>query len=153
MAMASTRHGVAAKELERQIGCNYKTAWRMAHELRKHMAQSDSHDLLSGHVEIDESYIGGRPKGKRGRGAEGKTVVFGMLEREGNVRAGPVSDAKRRTVGPLISRNVTLGSTISTNELKAYDHLSSEYNHGRVTHSKEEWVNGIHHVNSLEWYW
>jgi len=151
--MTSTRHGVAAKELERQIGCTYKTAWRMAHELRKHMAQSDSHKPLSGHVEIDESYLGGRRKGIRGRGAKGKTIVFGMLERDGSVRAGPIPNVRRATIEPIISRNIAPDSTISTDELRTYDSLSRKFDHGRVTHSREEWVNGIHHVNSLEGYW
>ena len=67
--MTSTRHGVAAKELERQIGCTYKTAWRMAHELRKLMASADNHTPLRGHVEIDETRIGGKqsPQGMEGR--------------------------------------------------------------------------------------
>ncbi len=101
--MTSTRHGVAAKEIERQIGCTYKTAWRMCHELRKLMAQSDSHEPMSGHVEVDETYVGGKkPKVKdfTGRGAKGKTVVFAIAERDGIVRAGPVPDASRATLDP-----------------------------------------------------
>lgn len=62
--MTSTRHGVAAKELERQIGCTYKTAWRMAHELRKLMTSADGKGPLSGHIEIDETFIGGRNRGR-----------------------------------------------------------------------------------------
>ena len=69
--LTSTRHGVAAKEIERQIGCTYKTAWRMCHELRKLMAQSDSHEPMSGHVEADETYVGGVKKGTAGRGPTG----------------------------------------------------------------------------------
>src|SRR5438105_4155429 len=60
--MTSTRHGVAAKELERQLGVTYKCAWRMAHELRKLMAAADHQGPLSGHVEIDETYMGGKPR-------------------------------------------------------------------------------------------
>ncbi|MCH9011437.1 MAG: IS1595 family transposase [Proteobacteria bacterium] len=152
--MTSTRHGVAAKELERQIGCTYKTAWRMAHELRKHMANADNHDPLSGHVEIDETYIGGKRRGKRGRGAKGKTVVFGMVERAGSVRAGPVPNVRRKTLQPIIYNNVIRGSTVSTDELKSYARLrTAPYKHGTVNHSAHEWVKGIHHVNSIEGYW
>ena len=89
----STKHGIPAKELERQLGVTYKCAWRMAHELRKLMANADDNGPLSGHVEIDETFIGGRRpkiKGFTGRGAKGKTIVFGMLERDSSVRAGPV---------------------------------------------------------------
>jgi len=153
--MTSTRHGIAAKELERQIGCTYKTAWRIAHELRKLMAQADTHDPLSGHIEIDETYIGGKQKGgKRGRGAPGKTVVFGMVERAGNLRAGPVPNVRRVILEPVIYANVQRGSIISTDELATYARLSkAPYQHGRVNHSKKEYVKGIHHVNSLEGYW
>src|SRR6266568_4720978 len=97
--MTSTRHGVAAKEIERQIGVTYKCAWRMCHELRKLMAQADEHGPMSGHVEVDETFIGGRPRrdskgktkkpSKDGRGTR-KTIVFGMIERDGILRAGPV---------------------------------------------------------------
>ena len=153
--MTSTRHGVAAKELERQIGCTYKCAWRIAHELRKLMAQADTHEPLSGHVEIDETYIGGKRKGgKRGRGAPGKTVVFGIVERGGNLRAGPMPNVKRVTLEPVIFANVQPGSIVSTDELATYAKLSkAKYEHGRVNHSKKEYVKGIHHVNSLEGHW
>src|SRR5208337_2555552 len=81
----TSRHGVPAKELQRQLGITYKTAWRMAHEIRKYMARVDGDDDLSGHVEADETLIGGKHSGIRGRGAKGKTVVFGMVERGGDV--------------------------------------------------------------------
>jgi transposase len=158
--MTSTRHGVAAKELERQIGCTYKTAWRMAHELRKLMASADDHGPLSGHVEIDETFIGGRevrernPTGKKGSRAK-KTIVFGMLQRDGTLRAGPVPSTNRATLQPLILTNVQRGSTITTDEFKAYDALGyyGPYMHGVVNHSEKEWVRGIHHTNALEGHW
>src|SRR5271155_3103771 len=80
----SSRHGVPAKELERQLGVPYKTAWRMAKEIRIHMGLVNGNTPLSGTVEIDETMVGGkRSGGKRGRGAAGKTIVFGMLEKAG----------------------------------------------------------------------
>jgi predicted RNA-binding Zn-ribbon protein involved in translation (DUF1610 family) len=88
--MTSTRHGCAAKELQRQIGCTYKTAWRMAHELRKLMCSADGSGPLSGHVEIDETLIGGKRKGGSTRMMENKTTVLGMLQRDGLLIAGPV---------------------------------------------------------------
>lgn len=154
----STRHGVAAKELQRQIGCTYKTAWRMAHELRKLMAQADTHNPLSGHIEIDETFIGGRRKGRAegftGRGAKGKTVVFGMLERDGPVRAGPIPNVKRKTVHPIITGNIQRGSTISTDEFPTYANLREVgFDHHKVQHGTKEYVRGIYHVNALEGYW
>ena len=85
----TTRHGVSAKELQRQLGVTYKTAWRIGNEIRKHMADVDGEAMVGGEgraVEVDETYVGGTHKGgKRGRGAEGKTVVMGMLERGGDI--------------------------------------------------------------------
>ena len=154
----TTRNGVSAKEIQRQLGVTYKTAWRMCHELRKLMAQADDNEPMSGHVEIDESYVGGRRRGRKqgftGRGAKGKTIVFGMLEREGPVRAGPIPNVRRKTIFPIIAANVQRGSTISTDEFPTYGKLRElGYRHGRTTHANKEYVRGIHHVNALEGYW
>lgn len=153
--MASTRCGISAKQLQRELGVTYKTAWRMGHELRKLMADANGNEPLAGHVEIDETLVGGRRKGgKRGRGAPGKTVVFGMLERKGRVRAGPVPNVERATLEPLIREHVEHGTIVSTDELGSYRRLSDAgYEHGTVRHGAGEYVNGIHHVNSLEGYW
>lgn len=155
--MTSTRHGVAAKELQRQIGCTYKTAWRMAHELRKLMATADSSGKgpLSGHVEIDETFVGGKKHGKgRKAGMENKTVVFGMLERDGRVIVGPVPDRYKVTLEPIIKKNVERGSMVSTDEHGAYRDLAGiGFNHGTVNHAKEQYVDGITHTNSLEGHW
>jgi transposase len=152
--MTSTRHGVAAKELERQIGCTYKTAWRMAHELRKLMATADVGGPLSGHVEIDETVIGGKqdPQERREKGTN-KTIVMGLLERDGIVRAAPISDTTSRTLVPIVRNHVLPGSTVSTDEWRGYHRLADTYKHGHVTHSTKEYARGIHHVNSLEGHW
>ncbi|MGQ0741894.1 MAG: IS1595 family transposase [Alphaproteobacteria bacterium] len=156
--MTSTRHGVAAKELQRQIGCTYKTAWRLAHELRKLMAVADYKGPLSGHVEIDETLVGGVQrgpmKGKGKRGKANKFTVMGMVAREGALRAGPIKDIRRKTLEPFIRKNILPGSTISTDELRSYRSLyASPYRHGVVNHAKEEWVRGIHHTNTIEGHW
>jgi transposase len=152
--MTSTRHGVAAKELQRQIGCTYKTAWRMAHELRKLMAQADNHKSLKGHIEVDETTIGGYQSREvtRLRGSN-KSIVFGLKERGGILRSGPITDVKRSTLDPHIRRNVEPGSTISADEWPGYNDLKDGYDLGRVNHNSREYVNGIHHVNSLEGHW
>ena len=112
---STSRHGVAAKELERQLQIPYKTAWRMAHEIRKYMAQVDDEIPLGGGVDADETYVGGKTTGgKRGRGAPNKTVVFGMLERGGDVMAKVVPDVTNRTLQPIVTENVEPGSTIHT---------------------------------------
>jgi transposase len=154
--MTRTRHGVAAKEVERQTGVTYKCAWRMCHELRKLMASADaSHGgPLSGHVEIDETLIGGVNIGKgRGRQRENKVIVMGMVERGGKIVAGPVPDDTNFTLEPIVLENVIAGSTVSTDEHRSYRDLKRTYEHGTVIHSAKEYVRGIHHVNSLESHW
>ena len=155
--MTATRNGVAAKELQRQLGVTYKTAWRIGHQLRVLMAarvQAENPGKLSGHIEIDESYVGGARPGKRGRGAKGKTIVFGMLKRQGSIKARIVPDVKRATLRPIIRDNVTTGSIISTDELNSYRNLPEMgYEHGTCNHSAEQYVMGIHHTNGLEGFW
>lgn len=150
----TSRHGVSAKELQRQLGVTYKCAWRMAHEIRKYMGKVDGDDNLSGHVEVDETYIGGHRKGKRGRGATGKAVVLGMLERSGDVMTRVVPNVKTKTLKPIILEKVDQGTTISSDELRSYGTLKYHgYNHGTVEHRAKQYVNGIHHVNALEGFW
>ena len=151
----TSRHGVPAKELQRQLGVTYKTAWRMGHQIRKHMAETDGDSGLSGHVEVDETYIGGRRRGgKRGRGAPGKTTVFGMLERDGDVITRVVANVKRKTLEAHILEHVVRGSRISSDELASYAKLSRHgYEHGAVKHSADEWVRGDTHVNTAEGFW
>ena len=154
--MTSTRHGVAAKELQRQIGCTYKTAWRMAHELRKLMARADYQGPLGGHVEIDETLVGGVQHGAgKGIGTrKGKTIVFGIVERDGVVRSGVIPDTRAKTLEPLIETHVEPGSTISTDGHQGYYALAvSQYTHGAVNHLRKEWVRGVHHTNTIEGYW
>jgi transposase len=154
--MTSTRHGVAAKEVERQLGVTYKCAWRMCHELRKLMAATDA-DLarpLSGHVEIDETLVGGVAKGGATKSRTNKIVVFGMVERGGRIIAGPVPDASAYTLEGIIYENVANDATISTDKHGSYRDLGKTYQeHGTVDHGAKEYVRGIHHVNTLESHW
>ena len=150
----TSKHGVAAKELERQLDVTYKTAWRMAHEIRKWMAEVDGENPLDGDVEIDETMIGGYRPGKRGRGAEGKTVVLGMLERGGEVMTKVVPNVRKNTLQPIVEDNVEHGSTVHTDELKSYSGLAKAgYTHKTVNHGAEEFVKGDSHVNSIEGFW
>ena len=150
----TSRHGVPAKELERQLGVTYKTAWRMADEIRKHMAQIDGEFPLFGEVEVDETYVGGRRPGRRGRGAAGKTIVFGMLERDGQVMTKVVPDVARETLQPQIRENVLQGSTVHSDELPSYRGLNREgYKHKTVNHGEGQYAVGNKHVNNLENFW
>ncbi len=153
----TTRHGVPAKELQRQLSVTYKTAWRMGHEIRKYMGRVDGDPPLTDHVEIDETYIGGRKpkiKGFTGRGAKGKTVIMGILERDGEVFTKVVPTASRKSLIPPIIERLRPGTRISTDEWGPYRILRQlGYDHGTVNHSADEWVDGDTHVNSIEGFW
>ena len=158
--MTATRNGVSAKELERQLGVTYKCAWRIGHHLRYLMAARDKANnpgQLSGHVEADETFVGGKAKGKgRGKGAymQNKTTVFGMVERGGNLRSGVVPDELKTTLLPIIQANVAPGTTVSTDTHKSYKTLGKlGYDHHSVNHQVEEWVRGNCHTNSIEGFW
>ena len=150
----TSRHGVPAKELERQLGVTYKTAWRMAHLIRQHMEYVDGEFPLFGDVEIDETYVGGHRPGVRGRGASNKAIVFGMMQRGGQVMTKVVPDCKVKTLHPIIEENVQKGSTAHTDEFLTYNGLAKKgYNHKTVNHGKYEYVLGDCHTNGLENFW
>jgi transposase-like protein len=150
--MASTRTGISAKQLEREIGVTYKTAWRMFTQIRKLMAQGDI--VLFGEVEVDETYIGGYRPGKRGRGAAGKTIVAGMVQRGGPAVVKVVPDVKARTLLPMIQEHVPTGQTVYTDEMLSYNRLSRlGYMHETVQHSAKQYVVGRAHTNNIEGMW
>ena len=153
----TTRHGVPAKELQRQLGVTYKTAFRMAHKIREYMGSVDGEPPLTGHVEVDETYIGGRRpkiKGFTGRGAKGKTVVFGILERGGELYTSVVPSASAKSLIPHIQRQVPMGTRVSSDEWAAYRSLSKiGYVHETVDHQAKEYARGDVHVNTLESFW
>lgn len=152
--MASTKTGISAKQLERELGVTYKTAWRMFTQIRKLMNEGIS--PLTGEVEVDETYIGGKRRGKRGRGAAGKTIVMGMTERNGNAVAKVVPDVKRNTLLPMIMQHLDTPSNcvVYTDELPSYDTVSRlGYAHEVVQHAAKEYVSGNAHVNTCESLW
>ncbi|MBV9858629.1 MAG: IS1595 family transposase [Alphaproteobacteria bacterium] len=158
----TTRHGVSGKELQRELGVTYKTAWRIGQQIRKLMKEADVGGLLTGHVEMDEAYVGGRRSGgKRGRGAPGKTIVMGMIERDGGRMAAQViPNVRKDTLRDVTLQNVEPGSVVSTDELMSYNLLSGDgYTHGRVSHAKGEWswydyrTKQTFHTNTVEGFW
>jgi transposase-like protein len=152
--MTATKTGISAKQLERETGVAYKTAWRMFTQIRKLM--SENINPLTGQVEVDETYFGGKHIGKRGRGALGKSVVLGMVERNGNAVARVVPDVKTKTLLPLIERQVAKeGKTIVfTDELNSYNSVEKlGYAHEIVQHAAKQYVRGIAHVNTVEALW
>jgi transposase-like protein len=151
----TTRHGVPAKELERQTGVTYKTAWRIARKLRELMTAYGPADKLDGIVEMDEAYFGGDKRdGKTGRAATGKTILLGMIEREGRVRAITVPNARTKSLRPLIEQNVSKDALLMTDELNSYRLLAREgWDHQTVHHAKREYARGIVHTQTIENFW
>lgn len=151
--MAQTRGGISAKQIQRETGVTYKTAWRMCNLIRR-MLDEDS-DPFSGDVEVDESYYGGKQKGgKRGRGSENKTAVVGMVERKGKVKVVAVPDTKSKTVLPIVDETIVKGSNVHTDEYPIYNPLTQMgYNHNYVLHSHKIYVIGDVHTNTIEGFW
>ena len=153
----TTRNGVAAKELERQLGVTYKTAWRMADLIRKHMADVDGDIQIGGAgeiVEADETYIGGEARGKGSGFKSNKTVVFGMLERGGDVVTQVVPSRSAKALLPHVSKHVKPGTEVHTDEFGGYGNLVVRgYEHKRVNHSAGQYVVDGVGVNSIEGFW
>lgn len=157
----ATRHGISGKELQRTLGVTYKTAWRMGQQIRLLMAKADGFEIMQGHIEMDETLVGGYRPGKRGRGADGKTIVFGMIERgTGRVWATPIRDARLKTIRAAVRGKIKPGSTVSTDEHGGYNLLWEEkVRHGRVNHKAKQYVRydertkETHSTNSIEGFW
>lgn len=151
----TTRHGVPAKELQRQLSVNYKTAYRMGMQIRKYLAYVDADPPLGGHVEIDETLVGGKHSGSgKGRQAAHKTIVLGMVERGGDVITRVIPNVERKTLEAHIIKHVKREAKVSTDELYSYKRLwMYGYDHESVNHAAKEYVRGDRHTNTLEGYW
>ncbi len=146
-----SKNGVSAKEIERHTGVTYKTAWRMAKQVRALMLQGDK--PLSGVVETDETYIGGRERGKNIT-VQNKAVVFGMVERGGSVKAEHVQSAGARVLLPRIKDTIEPGAVVYSDQAQVYKTLHRiGYYHDSVNHSIGEYGRGIVHTNTIEGFW
>jgi len=148
----TTRHGVSARELQRQLGVTLKTAWRMGHKIREYMGWIDGDGPLGGKriVEADKAFIGGKDK----RGQDDKTVVLGIHERGGEIVTRVVQRRSARYVMPVIMEHVVPGSRIATDEALPFSGLAAEgYRHSTVNHRLGEYVRGSTHTNSIEAFW
>jgi len=153
------RHFVAAtpaRAAAQVVGVNRHTATLFYHKLREVIALNLARaapDLLCGEVELDESYFGGRRKGKRGRGAAGKVPVFGLLKRGGMVHAVIIGNASRDTLIPIVKQRVKPDSIVYTDSFSAYDVLDvAGFRHHRINH-RERFVDRGTHINGIENFW
>lgn len=160
--LASNRNGISSCELARGLNVSQKAAWFMLHRLRL-MMRSGTWDRLSGEVEADETYIGGKTRrlipraqriGKENKKAkmDAKTVVLGLVERGGRVRAMVVASNRKTTLAPRVLANVTPGSTLYTDSLKSYIGMQGVYTHHIINHAKA-YVEGQVHTNNIENFW
>jgi len=151
--ICSSKKGISANQLHRMLGITYKTAWFMAHRIRFAMSQQPLSEKLERIVEADETYIGGRFPGKRGRGAGNKTKVFSLIQRDGESRSFKVDDVKGKTLKAIIGNNVVDTAHVMTDEFLAYSGLNKIVeNHSTVHHGNKEYVRGIVHTNFAESY-
>ena len=155
--ITSTRCGISAKQLERELGVTYKTAWRMLNVIRTSLMSEDG-ITLSGQVEMDETYLNPRrrlsePVGQSGRSLR-ERVVMGAVERQGQVVARYVGAATKLEVDHLTDHHVLPATMVYTDESSIYRRLSRRgYGHARVNHSARIYVDGDAHTQSIEGFW
>ena len=154
--ICSSKKGVAAKQLQRQLSTTYETAWYMAHRIRLAMSEDDDFcQKFAGICEVDETYIGGKGKGPRGRGAANKIPVVAIKERtSGKILMQAVKNVKASTLAAFIRNYAEPGAEIHTDEFPAYLWLdASEFVHNAVNHKKTYVKAGNIHTNGIENVW
>jgi len=158
-SMCSHKKGISALQLQRNLGLrSYRSAWHLAHRIRLAMKEEPLASLLKGTVEVDETYIGGKPrsdgtKHKRGRGTK-KAAVIAVAEREGRIASKPIDDVSGKTLRSAIKEVVDRQSTIMTDEWRGYRGVGRDFDggHETVNHGEGEYVRGLASTNTVESY-
>lgn len=154
---SNAKSGVSAKEMERQLGVTYKTAWRILNLIRKSLQQNTT--KLNGDVEMDEGYFGGKGHGgKYNKNLSGvmkkKTIVLAAVERGGEMKAEIAPNTQAVTLGLFLDKNVaTQGTRLMTDESNRYDKVARGYDRYMVNHGLQQFVKGDVHVNHIETFW
>jgi transposase-like protein len=157
------KNGVSSCEIAKNVRVNQKSAWFMLHRIRLSMQDQNLGSKLSGEVEADETFIGGKArnmhksvKARRitgmGQSAKDKLIVMGILERGGHVRTQVIPDRQKETLHPIVREHVHAGAALFTDEMGGYKGLSDEYEHGIIDHAVK-YVDGRVHTNGLENFW
>lgn len=145
---------LSARKIAQQVGLSYPTVLKAVTLIRLAiLTDQNSDDFFKGEIELDESYFGGRRKGKRGRGAAGKVPVFGIYERNGTVRVEVVKNVTAEALMNMTIKTVRRGSIVYTDKFRSYDALMfCGYRHLRVDHGKR-FASGKVYINGLEGFW
>ncbi len=164
---AKSKNGVAAKEIERQLGVTYKCAWRICKKVRELLAENDDNDFSGGDnnnsYEIDETYVGGKEKNKyynkktlhaQGRSLKAKIPVIGIVQKGGSIVAKVTTNTSNVAINKLLKKYVPVNSEIHTDEYRGYSNLKKiGYKHKRCNHSKGKFVVKGSHTNTIEGFW
>ncbi|HYV84171.1 MAG TPA: IS1595 family transposase [Pyrinomonadaceae bacterium] len=160
--ITNCKNGISSYEISRALGVTQKTAWFMDHRIRLAMQSGSFLRQMSGHVEVDETFIGGKArnmhrgvKARRLKGAtgfEGKMAVMGLLERHGEVRTVVIPNTKRKSLRRAINAHVEPGSMVYSDALRSYNDLNTDYIHSVINHA-EKYVDGQIHTNGIENFW
>lgn len=160
--ITNCKNGVSSYEIHRAIKVTQKTAWFMLHRIRLAMQTGSFEKKMSGEVEADETYIGGKARNMHlsvrerritGTGGKDKTAVMGILERGGKVRTKVVADTTKKTLQGEIRFNVEPGAEVYTDQNPSYKGLSPEYFHDSVNHAADEYVRGRVHTQGIDNFW
>lgn len=154
--MTSTRCGISAKQLERELGVSYRTAWRMFNKIRNELMKDDD-EPLSGDVEVDETGVHGKPRGHKmnkqeaAQWRERQVSVLGMVERGGRVKLRVIQSRRGAVLSRAVRANVDPTSLIFTDDWASYKPLGREYlGHSVINHSSGQYVDGDVHTNTIE---
>ena len=158
--LANCKNGVSSYEISRATGISQKSSWFMLQRIRLAL-QGEAGGKLSGEVEVDETFIGGKArnmhasvKARRitGTGGKDKTAVLGVLQRGGTVRTAVIHSTKKKVLQPLVKEHVQAGSKLYRDALRSYDGLSADYGHEVIDHAVS-YVEGNVHTNGMENFW
>ena len=146
---------VSARKASKELNINYRQIHRKFMHFRKSIAEycNSQADKLHGELELDESYFGGKRKGNRGRGANNKTIVFGILERKGQVHTKIVENVSKETLMEEIKNKTQKGSVFYTDGWRSYNDLKQFGKHNIIKHDQDQFADGRNHINGIEGFW
>ncbi len=151
--MTESKKGISANQLSRSLKISYKTAWYLCHRIRKAIEEATHKTKLTGIVEVDETYVGGKYDRRRKRLPHEKQAVMGLLQRDGTFEARTIRTPSKKILCGVVNDRVDKSAMIMTDELPAYTSLDKTFKHDCVKHSVKEYVRGDVHTNGVESAW